>query len=89
MLSLKESEKNVTQLYKDLEVEQSKISHALASLKSCNIVKSRQNGKQRIYYLNKTTIPKILELTDEHAKSFCGKPYCSCDRSKCMKNMRR
>ena len=49
----------------------SKLSHALASLKCCNIVKVRQKGKQRIYFLNKTTIVPMLELIDKHEKTFC------------------
>lgn len=69
---LKEKESSVSQLVKKLKTEQSKISHALAILKSCNIVNSRQEGKQRIYSLNKKTILPILNLIDNHAKNFCS-----------------
>jgi len=76
--NLREKEKNVTALSKDLKVEQSKISHALSSLRCCNIVKVKQKGKQRVYYLNKDTIVPMLKLIDKHAKTFC-KGICSCE----------
>jgi len=73
ILSLRAKEKNVTEISKDLKGEQSKISHALASLKKCNIVQSKQKGKQRIYSLNKKTIIPILKLIDKHAQTQCKK----------------
>ena len=77
ILSLREKQKNVTELSKKLNVEQSKISHALIPLKCCNIVKAKQDGKQRIYSLNKNTIIPILKLIDKHALKHCG-GKCSC-----------
>ena len=79
--SLKEKEKNVTELSESLSVEQSKISHALSSLKCCNIVNVKQKGKQRVYFLNKETIIPMLNLIDNHAKTFCKK-LCECERKK-------
>ena len=84
ILSLRQKEKNVGEIVKDLAVEQSKISHALGSLKACNIVKVRQKGKQRIYYLNKDTIVPMLNLIDKHARIHCNnccvvnKKYAGC-----------
>ena len=72
ILSLRQKEKNVSEIVKDLVVEQSKVSHALGSLKECNIVKVKQKGKQRIYYLNKDTIAPMLNLIDKHAKVHCA-----------------
>jgi len=66
--SLDESPKAVTQLSKRLNVEQSKISHALKELRECNIVKVKQKGKQRIYSLSKTITP-ILRMIDCHSKT--------------------
>lgn len=77
ILSLKNKEKNVTELSKELSVEQSKISHALSSLRCCNIVKVKQSGKQRIYLLNKETMIPMLKLIEKHSKTFC-KGVCSC-----------
>lgn len=70
--SLKEKEKNVTDLSNELKVEQSKISHALKLLRHCNIVDVEQAGKQRIYFLNKKTIIPILKIIDTHSRVFCG-----------------
>ena len=77
IVSLKESAKNVTEISKDLKVEQSKVSHALASLKNCNIVDVKQKGKQRIYSLNKKTIVPMLKLIDKHANDFCDCRTCT------------
>jgi len=75
--SLKDKEKNVTELSKELKVEQSKVSHALRNLKSCRIVEVKQKGKERIYSLNKKTIVPMLKLIDKHAKSFCDCRNCT------------
>ncbi len=76
--ALKEREKgsSVGELAERLKVEQSKISHALALLKKCKIVRMEQNGKQRIYSLNKETIIPMLKLIDEHSKSYCNCKEC-------------
>lgn len=78
--SLKEKEKNVTELSKVLKVEQSKISHALKLLRHCNIVEVKQKGKQRIYALNKKTILPILKIIDNHSKTFCGGNCKACGK---------
>jgi len=83
LLCLREKEKNVTDISKELNVEQSKVSHALASLRSCNIVQVKQKGKQRVYFLNKKTIIPILKIIDKHANTYCK---CECCANKnCMK----
>ena len=76
VMKLKGKEMGVNELCKNLKVEQSKISHALACLKGCRIVESKQNGKQRIYSLNKKTIVPMLKILDGHAQGFCGKSSC-------------
>ena len=68
---LEGKDKNVTQISKELKVEQSKVSHALTSQRQCNIVDVKQKGKQRIYSLNKKTIVPMLKLIDKHSKTFC------------------
>ncbi len=75
--TLKECPKNVSEISTLLNVEQSKISHALKSLKGCNIVTVKQKGKQRIYSLNKKTIFPILKLIDKHAKTYCQDKCCN------------
>jgi ArsR family transcriptional regulator, zinc-responsive transcriptional repressor len=69
---LREENKSVGKLSEELKVEQSKVSHALSSLKNCNIVKVNQKGKQRIYSLNKKTILPMLNLIDKHATTQCN-----------------
>ena len=76
ILELRKSEMNVTDLSRALEVEQSKVSHALMLLKRCNIVKVERKGKERIYSLNKDTIIPMLKLIDEHSRSFCRCKEC-------------
>jgi len=72
ILSLREKERNVSELARNLKVEQSKVSHALASLRCCKIVVAKQKGKLRVYSLNKKTIVPILKIIDKHAKTFCN-----------------
>lgn len=69
---LKEKQSSVNELSRNLKVEQSKISHALTSLKKCNVVQVKQKGKQRIYFLNKKTIIPILKIIDKHKCKYCG-----------------
>lgn len=76
VLALKKNEMSVGELCQELNVEQSKISHALTCLKECKIVDSKQNGKQRIYSLNKKTIVPMLNILDKHSTSFCNKKSC-------------
>jgi len=70
---LKKKPSSVMRLVKKLGVEQSKLSHALASLRCCKLVLVKQKGKERIYSLNKDTVLPILKIIDKHEKKFCGK----------------
>ena len=76
--ALKEKERgsSVGELAEKLKVEQSKVSHALALLKKCKIVNVEQEGKKRIYSLNKKTILPMLHMIDKHSKSFCNCKEC-------------
>jgi len=85
ILSLKNKEKSVTNLSKNLKVEQSKVSHALASLRCCNIVKVKQKGKQRIYFLNKKTIVPMLKLIEKHSSTHCKRGCQFCLKNKFSK----
>ena len=57
-------------------IEQSNVSHHLKLLTNCSIVYVKQEGKQRIYYLNKETILPILELIDKHVQKNSCKKTC-------------
>ena len=63
---------SVNELAEKTKIEQSKLSHALANLKFCNLVTSEQKGKQRIYSLNKKTIIPILNIIDSHRTHYCS-----------------
>ena len=69
--ALKEKESSVTELSKKLKIEQSKLSHALSTLRCCNLVLVKQKGKERIYSLNKKTILPILKVIDKHKCEHC------------------
>ena len=69
--SLKVNPKSVSEIMKKTNMEQSKLSHALANLRKCKIVEAKQKGKERIYSLNKKTIIPILKIIDKHRKDFC------------------
>lgn len=71
--SLSKKPKSVNELVKELNVEQSKLSHALKALNTCHIVEAEQKGKQRIYSLNKETIIPILNLINQHECKHCQK----------------
>jgi DNA-binding transcriptional ArsR family regulator len=68
---LKKNPMSVLELALKLKVEQSKLSHALASLRHCSIVTVKQSGKKRIYELNNETILPMLEIIDKHEHKFC------------------
>ena len=68
---LKKSPMSVLDLARKLDVEQSKLSHALRSLRDCSIVIVEQQGKKRIYNLNKETILPMLEIIDNHENKYC------------------
>jgi len=70
--ALKEKESSVSELSNRLGIEQSKLSHALASLRGCNLVLVNQKGKERIYSLNKKTIIPILKIIDKHKCTYCA-----------------
>lgn len=76
ILTLRKKDKNVSEIVKELGVEQSKVSHALKLLKNCNIVNVKQKGKERVYSLNKETILPMLELIDKHSSLYCKNKCC-------------
>ena len=69
--TLKNGEKNVTELTKVLKLKQTTISHNLRRLERCQFVKIRQDGPFRYYSLNKETIEPLLRLMDKHVNTYC------------------
>ncbi|PJE81095.1 hypothetical protein COU58_04245 [Candidatus Pacearchaeota archaeon CG10_big_fil_rev_8_21_14_0_10_32_42] len=76
--ALSKKSMSVGEICREIKVEQSKLSHALASLKECRIVNAKQEGKQRIYFLNKNTIVPMLKIIDKHSKNICGSSCGKC-----------
>lgn len=74
---LRKSPRNVTQICRELEFNQTTVSHHLAVLKKCSFVFAEKNGKERVYSLNKKTIQPLMELIDSHTEEFC-KYLCGC-----------
>jgi len=82
--ALKEKDMSVLELAKKVNVEQSKLSHALTTLKHCSIVQVKQQGKKRIYSLNKETILPMLKIIDSHENKFC----CKCKALESRKKLK-
>jgi ArsR family transcriptional regulator, lead/cadmium/zinc/bismuth-responsive transcriptional repressor len=66
------SDKHVNEICKEINIEQSIISHNLKQLLNCNIVFNKRNGKKIIYSLNKKTIRPILDILEKHKNTFCS-----------------
>ncbi len=64
---------SVSEIASALKEEQSKISHNLIKLKECHLLDVKQQGKKRIYSLNKDTMVPIMKLVDKHVKKYCCK----------------
>ncbi len=64
---------SVTEIASALNEEQSKISHSLKKLTDCHFLDVKQQGKKRIYSLNKETTVPLIKLVEKHVKKFCCK----------------
>ena len=64
---------SVSEICTKLDEEQSKISHNLKCLTECHIIDVKQQGKQRIYSLNKETMVPLMKLVSKHVKKYCCK----------------
>jgi len=61
---------NVTQIVKELGMEQSRVSHNLQCLEKNGFVKVSRKGKERVYTLNKDTITPILMGIKKHSQKY-------------------
>lgn len=62
---------SVSEICDKLNQEQSKISHNLKILADCHFIDVKQEGKNRIYSLNKDTIVPLMSLVEKHVKKHC------------------
>ena len=70
---LKEKERTVNEISKEVKEDQSKVSHNLKKLRDCHFINVEKKGKERVYSLNKDTIVPLLNLVDKHIKKYCCK----------------
>ena len=68
---LREGKKNVSEIIKELKLNQTAVSHDLKRLKDCGFVKVEINGKFREYKLNIKTIKPLMTLIDKHMSGHC------------------
>ncbi|MBI4214641.1 winged helix-turn-helix transcriptional regulator [archaeon] len=59
-----------TDIAKELGINQTTTSHALARLEACGFVVASPNGKERIYRMREETMP-LLDLLEKHTERFC------------------
>ncbi len=71
--TLQEKAMSVTEICNSLKEEQSKISHSLKCLADCHFLDVEQQGKKRIYSLNKDTIVPLMKLVEKHVSKYCYK----------------
>ncbi len=64
-------EKNVSEIVKELKMDQTAVSHDLTRLKNCGFVQDKIKGKFRYYSLNKKTIAPLMKIIDNHMSQFC------------------
>ncbi len=69
--ALQEKPMSVTEICNALGEEQSKISHNLKCLIDCHFLDVEQQGKKRIYSLNKDTMIPLMKLVEKHVTKFC------------------
>ncbi len=82
--SLRENPKTVGELARELNAEQSRLSHSLRALKQCNFVGSKVKGKERVYSLTESFVkemPKSKDLFEALEKHF-RKFGCECWRGR-------
>ena len=68
---LKGGEKRVSEIMKELKVDQTSLSHNLARLRNCGFVECKIDGRFRIYSLNKKTISPLMKIIDVHMSENC------------------
>jgi len=69
----REGPKNVTQISKALNQDQSMISHNLKPLVRCRFVFVERRWRERIYSINQETMDAIFNIIEKHMKKYCPK----------------
>ena len=77
----KNKEMSVSDLVTRLKKDQPLVSHHLRSLKQCNIVNSKENGKSTMYFISNKEISNLISeivKTGNKIALMCEDPSCSC-----------
>ncbi len=69
----REGSKNVTQISKALNQDQSMISHNLKPLVRCRFVFVERRWRERVYSINQETMDAIFNIIERHMKKYCPK----------------
>jgi len=78
LLLLQKRPQNVTEICQSIGLNQTTVSHNLSRLEKCGFVQVEQEGKYRIYSVNKETITPLLKLMNQHMNKYCKK-LCACE----------
>ncbi len=68
---LRKGSKNVSEIFEELKMDQTSVSHSLKRLRHCGFVKIEIDGKFRNYKINEETVKPLLELIDKHMSQHC------------------
>ena len=68
---LRKKSMNVSEIVKEMNIDQTMVSHNLGRLKHCGFITNEKKGKYRYYKLNEKTIKPILDLIDKHMDKNC------------------
>ena len=68
---LRKGRKNVSEIIKELKMNQTAVSHDLSRLKKCGFVEIERMGKFRYYKLNENTIKPLMKIIEKHMSQFC------------------
>jgi ArsR family transcriptional regulator len=71
LIYLKNGERCVCEIMKNLDKEQSLISHHLQALRRCGLIKRRREGKKIMYRLIDQSILKLLVDIEKLSDKFC------------------
>ena len=68
---LRDKTRNVTEMAKALNLEQSMISHNLRRLEKCGFVFLEKRKGRHFYSLNRETMEPLFKLFSQHAEKYC------------------
>ncbi len=68
---LRKEKKSVSEIMKELKMNQTSVSHNLSRLKKCDFVSVETKGKFRYYKINEKTIKPLMEMIDRHMLQHC------------------